>query len=145
LRKASRRVSQLYDQALGPSGLRSTQYSILAEIERRGGTPPTMRELADAMVMDRSTLGHNLRPLERDALVAIEAGEGDRRRKHVRLTPAGLERLTTAQSLWVTAQTRFEHVLGAEAAQDLRTILLGIAADRRLAHAGPSPAPTVAD
>lgn len=72
MRKASRRLSQLYDDALAPSGLRTTQYAILSELERRSKRPPTMRELADAMVMDRSALGHNLRPLERDGLIALK-------------------------------------------------------------------------
>ena len=60
LRKASRRVSQFYDTALAPAGIKSTQYSILSEVDRgRPSSPVSMRELATAMVMDRSTLGHN--------------------------------------------------------------------------------------
>src|SRR3981081_4702379 len=81
IRKASRRLSQLYDDALEPSGLRTTQFAILSELERRAKEPP-MRELADAMVMDRSALGRNLRPLERDGLIALEEGE-DRRQRRV--------------------------------------------------------------
>ena len=61
-RKASRRLSQFYDEALEPSGLRSTQYAILAELAR-SGEPPTLAELASALVSDRSAVGHNLRPL----------------------------------------------------------------------------------
>jgi DNA-binding MarR family transcriptional regulator len=72
MRKASRRLTQLYDVALAPCGIRSTQFAILAEVNRRSKEPPTMRELADALVMDRSALGHNLRPLERDELIALE-------------------------------------------------------------------------
>src|ERR1700694_5434080 len=72
LRKASRRISQLYDTALAPAGIKSTQYSILSEVERGGfAEPVTMSELASAMVMDRSTLGHNLRPLQRDDLIVL--------------------------------------------------------------------------
>ena len=59
LRKASRRVSQFYDQALAPMGIKITQYAILSEVDRgRPDGPVTMRELATAMIMDRSTLGH---------------------------------------------------------------------------------------
>ena len=72
LRKASRRLSQLYDSALAPSGLKSTQFAMLAEIERRTDEPPTIRDLADALVMDQSTIGQNLRPLERDGLVSLQ-------------------------------------------------------------------------
>src|ERR1700680_4662513 len=72
LRKASRRISQFYDTALAPAGIKSTQFSILSEVERGSiAGPVTMCELASAMVMDRSTLGHNLRPLERDDLVVL--------------------------------------------------------------------------
>jgi DNA-binding MarR family transcriptional regulator len=87
MRKASRRLTQLYDDALEPSGLRSTQFAILAELDRRSPEPPTMRVLADALVMDRSALGHNLRPPERDKLVALDQGSEDRRRRHVVMTP----------------------------------------------------------
>src|SRR5580658_6094534 len=86
LRKASRRVSQMYDAALAPVGLKSTQLAILTAIGQRAHDPPTMRELADALVMDRSTLGQNLGPLERDQLVALEQAVADRRRKLVVLT-----------------------------------------------------------
>src|SRR6202162_2776312 len=86
LRKASRRISQFYDTALAPVGIKSTQYSILSEVDRgsREG-PVTMCELATAMVMDRSTLGHNLKPLERDDLVVLKLSAGDRRKGHVEL------------------------------------------------------------
>jgi DNA-binding MarR family transcriptional regulator len=89
-RKASRRLTQLYDNALKPCGLKSTQYAILAEPDRRSQRPPTIRELADALVMDRSALGHNLRPLERNELIALDESEEDRRRRrHVVMTPQG--------------------------------------------------------
>ena len=74
-RKASRRLTQFYDDALEPSGLRSTQYAILTELAR-SGAPPTLAELASALVSDRSAVGHNLRPLIRDGYVALEPGGG---------------------------------------------------------------------
>jgi DNA-binding MarR family transcriptional regulator len=132
LRKASRRLSQMYDAALVPTGLKTTQYSILVEIERHLDAPLTMRELADAMVMDRSTLGHNLRPLERDQLVALEAGAEDRRRKHVVLTRQGQARLLEARKLWRKAHRRFETVFGVGEADTLRKTLLAVAGDERL-------------
>src|ERR1700730_17645062 len=86
LRKASRRVSQFYDTALAPVGIKSTQFSILAEVDRGSlEGPVTMCELAAAMVMDRSTLGHNLRPLERDYLVTLRLSPDDRRKRYVEL------------------------------------------------------------
>src|SRR6202047_258099 len=72
LRKATRRVSQLYDAVLAPCGLRSTQRSILIHVARAG--TPTMGDLAAALVLDRSALAHNLKPLERDGFVAVVVG-----------------------------------------------------------------------
>ena len=131
MRKASRRISQLYDDALEPCGLRSTQFAILSELNRRS-EPPTMRELADALVIDRSALGHNLRPLERDGLIALEESAEDRRRHHVSLTRKGAAKYRTAQRLWERAQSRFEDVFGKAESERLRTTLLGIAGADRL-------------
>src|SRR5258708_38533887 len=90
LRKASRRVSQFYDTALAPIGIKSTQFSILSEVDRRSVEGPvTMRDLATAMVMDRSTLGHNLKPLERDDLVALRLSADDPRQRYGELTKKG--------------------------------------------------------
>jgi DNA-binding MarR family transcriptional regulator len=142
LRKASRRLSHFYDSVLAPAGLKSTQYSILSEISRRADAPPTMRELADALVMDRSTLGHNLRPLERDQLVALENTATDRRLKHVVLTRKGRAAFAESKKLWCTAQAHFESNFGIAKAAELRGILLGIAADSALTQPGPPSALT---
>jgi DNA-binding MarR family transcriptional regulator len=132
MRKASRRLSHFYDSALAPAGLKSTQYSILSEISRRAETPPTMWELADALVMDRSTLGHNLGPLERDQLISLENHATDRRRKQVVLTRKGRTVLAKSKKLWHVAQDHFEASFGIREAAELRGILLGIAADSSL-------------
>lgn len=71
IKKAVRRISLIYDKALAPTGLKITQYGILSAINARGAALPTMHELAKELVMDRSTLGQNLRPLERAELIAI--------------------------------------------------------------------------
>jgi DNA-binding MarR family transcriptional regulator len=133
MRKASRRLTQFYDDALKPCGLRPTQFAILAELNRRSLEPPTMRELADALVMDRSALGHNLRPLERDEFIALDESEEDRRRRHVGMTPQGKAQFKEAKRLWQTAQRRFNEVFGQSQATDLRATLLAIAYDERLA------------
>jgi DNA-binding MarR family transcriptional regulator len=133
IRKASRRMTQLYDEALAPSGLRSTQFTILAEIDLRSKSPPTMAELAHALVMDRSALGHNLRPLERDGLVALKASDTDLRRRHVVMTARGRARFRAALPLWQRAQDRFNTVCGDVMARDLRATMLDIAHDERLA------------
>jgi DNA-binding MarR family transcriptional regulator len=133
LRRASRRVSQFYDMALAPVGIKSTQYSILSEVERGsadGGL--TMCELAAAMVMDRSTLGHNLRPLQRDDLLVLQLAQDDRRKRYVELTRKGKGTLKRARRLWSQAEGRFEKIFGKEPAAELRTVLLYIANNREL-------------
>jgi DNA-binding MarR family transcriptional regulator len=132
LRKASRRISQFYDAALAPVGIKSTQFSILAEVERSGAGSLTMCELATAMVMDRSTLGHNLRPLERDALLSLKLAMTDRRKRHVALTRKGKATLQRARRLWRTAEGRFETIFGKRHAADLRAVLLNIAGNDEL-------------
>ena len=137
LRKASRRVSQFYDTALAPAGIKSTQFSILSEVER--GTvagPVTMCELASAMVMDRSTLGHNLRPLERDDLVVLRQARQDRRKRYVELTRKGKSLLLRARRLWRRAENRFERIFGKDSAAELRAVLLDIANNSDLSVQG---------
>jgi DNA-binding MarR family transcriptional regulator len=144
LRKASRRLSQFYDSALAPSGLKSTQFAMLAEIERRTGEPPTIGDLADALAMDQSTIGQNLRPLERDGLVSLQLDSTDRRRRHVTLTRKGRSRLAAARPLWSGAQARFEDSFGKRKAADLRAVLLNIVREPAFVadDATPSSGPT---
>jgi DNA-binding MarR family transcriptional regulator len=132
-RKASRRLTQLYDDAIAPCGLRSTQHAILAELDRRPKAPPTMAELASALVMDRSALGHNLRPLERDGFISLQESNEDRRRRHVLMTPQGKAKFREAKRLWQMAQDRFNEVFGESEAMSLRVTLLRIAHNERLA------------
>ncbi|MCK1315458.1 winged helix-turn-helix transcriptional regulator [Bradyrhizobium sp. 23] len=125
LRKAMRRVSQLYDSALAPSGLRSTQRSIMYHIEI--GENPTMGALAEALVMDRSALAHNLKPLLREGLVAVTVDPNDRRSKRAELTKRGTARLEQSKALWDIAQRKFEKVFGVRKAAELRQTLAIIA------------------
>jgi len=131
-RKASRRLTQFYDDAMEGCGLRSTQYAILAQVDLRADAPPTLAVLADALVIDRSALGHNLRPLERDGLIALVEGKEDRRQRHVVLTQKGKARYREGRALWEAAQTRFTEVFGAEEGAALRASLLRVAYDERL-------------
>src|SRR6202048_900578 len=133
MRKATRRMTQLYDDALAPAGMRSTQYAILDELHRQADAPPTMGELADTLVLDRSALGHNLRPLERDGFIALVAGGDDLRSGRVVLTTTGRAKFAQARQAWKLAQDRFNDVFGESAAAKLRTTLLRIARDDRLA------------
>jgi DNA-binding MarR family transcriptional regulator len=138
MRKASRWLSQMYDVVLAPAGLRSTQYSILRELMRRADDPPLMGQLAEALVMDRSTLGHNLIPLEREGLVTLEPSRADRRSKQVVLTAEGRRTYAAALPLWREAQDRFEERFGDVEAAYLRKMLLRIAGDTGLMRSKPS-------
>jgi len=134
LRKASRRLTQLYDVALEPTGLRSTQFAILVELANGSTDRPTLAELADALATDRSSLGHNLRPLEREGFIVLREGAVDRRRRHIALTAKGKGKWREGLRLWQVAQERFEHVFGRSEAAVLRATLLGIAHHERLAR-----------
>ena len=86
LRRASRAVTQLYDGVLQPSGLKATQFTLLVAAARLKAAPISL--MAEALVMDRTTLTRNLKPLVKDGLLAVEPGE-DRRSRWIRLTPQG--------------------------------------------------------
>jgi DNA-binding MarR family transcriptional regulator len=120
IRQAARHVSQLYDRHLAAEGLRTTQYSILAKLLRLG--PLSVNKLAGMMVMDRTTLGRAVRPLERDGLVAIGSGR-DGRTRAIRLTPTGAQRLKAATGRWQEAQRQFEIAYGSAEAAALRSAL----------------------
>jgi DNA-binding MarR family transcriptional regulator len=126
LRQAARHVTQFYDRVLAPSGLRTTQFSILAKLHRLG--PMTINTLAKDLVMDRTTLGRNILPLQRDGLVGAIRGPADGRSKELHLTKAGEGRLRTAAKLWAEAQDHFEAAFGAPRASALRAVLRDIAA-----------------
>jgi DNA-binding MarR family transcriptional regulator len=126
IRQAARHLTQFYDQRVAPAGLRTTQFSILAKLQRLG--PMTINALAGELVMDRTTLGRTMLPLERDGLISVRDGTSDRRSKELHLTPAGAERLRAARKLWSEAQKRFEAVFGAGRALSLRRELRAVTA-----------------
>jgi DNA-binding MarR family transcriptional regulator len=135
VRSAARHVSQFYDQFLASIGLRTTQFSILAKLKRRG--PLTINALAKDMVMDRTTLGRNVLPLERDGLIRIGPIASDRRAKELHLTDAGEKRLQAALKAWSQAQAQFETTFGTKRAAALRELLCSVVASE-LTSAGAS-------
>jgi DNA-binding MarR family transcriptional regulator len=126
IRSAARHVSQFYDQHLALSGLRTTQFSILVKLKRLG--PLTINRLAQNMAMDRTTLGRNILPLERDGLIGIKPSLQDRRAKELHLTKAGEKRLQAATPGWSAAQAEFESAFGPARAAELRSILRAVVA-----------------
>lgn len=125
VRRASRQLSQLYDDIMNGAGLRGTQFSLLTQILY--GNEPTQKALAEAMVMDLSALGHTLKPLIRDGLVELVPDEKDKRAKRVRLTVAGRSAQAELVGKWRDAQRRFDAVLGIEKSEELRKTLAFIA------------------
>ena len=125
VRQAARHITQFYDHFLAPSGLRTTQFSILAKLRRLGSI--TINALAAEMVMDRTTLGRNILPLERDGLIAVEQGR-DRRSKELRVTAAGEARFRAGMKGWAQAQRQFEKEFGAKRTTDMRAILHAVTA-----------------
>lgn len=120
-------MTQLYDAALAPCGLSVTQRSVLVHIERAG--LPTMTKLARSLVLDRSALAHNLKPLERDGYVVQRPNPEDGRSRRVELTVAGRKKLEASNVFWLAAQSRFEKVFGADRAAVLRITLAEIYSD----------------
>ncbi len=109
LRKAARAVTQTYDKAMKPSGLRATQFSLLTMVSKLG--PVGIKDLAKALVIERTTLGRNLKVLSDRGL--LEIGEGDDRRyRPITITARGQEALDLALPLWKQAQIRMANGLG---------------------------------
>ena len=123
LRRAARRISNHYDAMLAPSGLRISQFSLLALIRQYGA--PTINTLAELMDLDRTTTGKNLRPLEREGLVRIVRPESDRRARAAELTEAGKTRLAEAGALWRQAQVSYEALNGAGPIAEVEAQLAG--------------------
>lgn len=120
LRRAARGVSRHYDGALDGFGINVAQYSLLCNLQRLD--QPSISSLAEAMGLDRSTLGRNLRVLEGEGLVQLVEGD-DLRNRLVLLTEAGEERLAAALPAWEAAQQKLIDQLGAEKRETLLALL----------------------
>jgi DNA-binding MarR family transcriptional regulator len=101
LRRAARAVTQRYDEALRPAGLRITQYTLLVAVAL--SEPVRITRLADTLDLDRTTLARDLKPLTERRLVEVTAGD-DRRTRVVRLTREGRAAIGRAYPLWQQAQ-----------------------------------------
>ncbi|NBF02638.1 MarR family transcriptional regulator [Pseudomonas sp. Fl5BN2] len=120
LRRAARGVSRYYDGVLDGFGINVAQYSLLNNLLRLD--QPSISSLAEAMGLDRSTLGRNVRVLEAAGLVRLMEGD-DQRNRLVQLTEAGHERLIAALPVWEAAQQRLIDRLGAEKRETLLALL----------------------
>jgi DNA-binding MarR family transcriptional regulator len=103
LRKASRAVTRMYDDALRPAGLRVTQFSVLARLESDGKA--RVRDLSAALFLEETTLTRSVATLEKNGWVASSIGD-DQRERYLSITPAGRKVVQRAFPLWKGVQKR---------------------------------------
>ncbi|CAD6550503.1 hypothetical protein LMG27952_05020 [Paraburkholderia hiiakae] len=127
IRQAARHISKLYERHLSEVDMTPTQFSILSTLARAPGL--TMLEMAEAMVMDRTTLIRTLKPLERNGLVGESSELGNKRRLRLNITAAGRAKLDEAIGHWRTAQASFETSFGEREAARLRLELFRLTSD----------------
>ena len=121
VRKLARRVSQIYDDALAGTGLSIGQFGLLGHVI--AGREPSVSELADRLVMDRSSLSRTLGPLLRAGLVEYGPRSGDRRVKAVKATDAGRAAFAAAEPAWLQGQMRLAEALGEPRRSRLHAVL----------------------
>jgi len=126
LRQAARFVTQIYERHLSRVGLTAAQYTIMAKLSRKPQL--TMVDLADSMVMERTTLVRALKPLQRDGLIVSEASEHDGRTYLFSLSDAGKHLFEQAAAAWREAQDEFEAKFGKTRAKALRSELFSMTA-----------------
>ena len=123
LRQAARVVTRASNRVLAPTGLKSTQFSLLAAIARLG--PSSITELADTLGLERSTLSRNLKLMGKEGLTHVSP-EGYKRARRVEITAEGRERLERAVPYWKRAQGEIVQKLGSERFLELRNVLAGL-------------------
>jgi DNA-binding MarR family transcriptional regulator len=128
VRQASRVLARIYDDALRPTGLQSSQLPVLAAVALFGEPGATMSALAQAVVMDRTTLSRNIRPLELAGFVRVARSPHDARVRVVLITRAGERALESAFPLWERAFGRIREALGPDAVRNLHSLLGNVVA-----------------
>jgi len=118
-RRASRALTQLYDDALRPTGLRATQFTVLQVLSRAGEL--SQSEIAQILAMDSTTLTRTLRIMSREGWIAERRGE-DRRERWLRLAKAGRDQFNRAFPRWEKVQAQLERQLGAKRWHDLHQL-----------------------
>jgi DNA-binding MarR family transcriptional regulator len=113
----------MYDDELRPSGLQVSQLPVLVALAIFGERGASMNALAEALVMDRTTLTRSIRPLEKDGLLRVARSPRDARARVVLLTRSGEEALEAAFPLWERAMKRVRATLGAARVAGLHTEL----------------------
>lgn len=124
LRRATRRVSALYDQELAPLGINVAQYSLLRSVRDKGEV--SMTELGRLLELDRSTVGRNVRVLSKHGLLEMRRGKDDQRESCIALTAQGTDLIKSAAEAWGRSQKKIEDRLGKERLEQLRDLLAAL-------------------
>ena len=109
VQRAARALARRFDDALRPVGLTQGQFSLLTSLNR--AEPPTIGSVANLLVLDRTTLTANLKPLERRGLVKVAVDPHDKRSRRLILTAAGRASLAAAAPIWKREHARVERLL----------------------------------
>jgi DNA-binding MarR family transcriptional regulator len=115
-RRASRTLTQFYERALRPTGLRATQFTVLQTLSLAGEV--TQRRLGQILAMDSTTLTRTLTIMSRQGWIAKQRGE-DRREWRMRLSRPGEVQFKRALPYWEKAQTELRRELGSELSDNL--------------------------
>jgi DNA-binding MarR family transcriptional regulator len=118
-RRTSRALTQLYENALRPLGLRATQFTILQELSLAGEV--TQRQLGEILAMDSTTLTRTLQIISREGWIAERRGE-DQRERCLRLSKAGETQFKRALPAWEKVQSRLRRQLGEQVWKNLLDI-----------------------
>lgn len=137
LRRAGRQLTQLYDDALAPAGMTSSQAALMGQIDALSATAdgagPSLQMLSKRLAIQISALTHALRPLMRDGLVALVVDGSDRRIKRAVLTEKGRQQTDLMYVLWRQTNQRIEAVLGEGGTEQLRLLANKVASPDFLA------------
>jgi DNA-binding MarR family transcriptional regulator len=119
LRKAARKVTRAYDDALRPVGIKANQFTTLIAVSLMG--PVSITNLADKLGMERTTLTRNLLPLEKSKFIKLLKGHG--RTRNVLITPKGKSIIQEAKTAWDDAQRQVLEVIGESELASFNNIL----------------------
>ena len=140
LQRTTRRVTKMYDRALGAVGLTANQFGLLASLvamSARGLDGPSMGLVAERMGMDPTTLNRNSKRLQTYGLISVTNSHPDKRVRTVRITDAGTAKFMEALPIWRQAQAQLDQALGIEARLALHALLTLM--DERLTSKGAAP------
>jgi DNA-binding MarR family transcriptional regulator len=123
IRQASRVLTRIYDEHLKPTGLQDSQLSVLVGVAMFGEAGASIGSLAQALVLDRTTLTRNVGPLSKAGYLKIARSRSDGRSRVIKLTRSGERLIERAFPLWQQAQASIAKALGPRNLQSLRTAI----------------------